>query len=322
MSLYIRRSSLLTLIVNRVKRHRGVKTTKLAGIIQTFEPMFERMELTHAYEAAIFYVLLISNPSFNFTELLREAKKIRRTISQRGLTKGRNFLVNTGILAKRLFAYNLDPDEYEQKGYIPVPPRMIFKENEEYLSEIYEPDDFLIRKRQVEDFYSVYDDNYGDYRMNMEKGCVTLHCSRKWIVSYIASIVTDTKLKVNSLSMLLSGLRVFEGAYRQYYVDLMERGGEIRVIFGGEEGLEELEETKELRNEYGPSIRVKYNPAISSTCKNLIIDDTLAMDGKELLVRNGDELSYITIVYLKEGEGIKNLRADFETLWKTSKDLL
>jgi len=232
------------------------------------------MELTHAYEVAIYYILSISNPSFNFSELLREARKIRRTISQR------------------------------------------------YLREIYEPNDFLIRKRQVEDFYSVYEDNHGDYMMNMKNGCVTLHCSRKWIVSYIASIVTDTKLKVNTLSMLLSGLSVFEGAYRQYYVDLMERGGEIRVIFGGEEDLEELEETKELRNEYEPSIRVKYNPAIGSTGKNLIIDDTLAMDGKELLVRNGDGPSYIGIVYLKEGESIKNLINDFETLWKTSKDLL
>lgn len=66
-------------------------------------------------------------------------------------------------------------------------PKIVFEENEGYLREIYEPDDFSVREEQVEDLYGAYEDNYGNYGIKMEKGCVTLHYSRKWIVSYIAA---------------------------------------------------------------------------------------------------------------------------------------
>jgi hypothetical protein len=294
---------------------------KLTGLIQTFEPIFEKMGIMYSQEASIYYVLSIVDSSLNFTETLREARKIRRTISQRALTNGRDYLLRKGFLANILFTHAAE-EEFEQKGYLPVHPKIVFKENEEYLREILDPDDFSVRKKQVEDLNGAYENNYGDYGLKMEKGCVTLHYSRKWIVSYIASIITATGLKVNTLSMILSGLRVFEEPYRRYYEDMIERGSKIRIIFGGEEEMEEIEETKALRNKYEESIEVRYSPTISRTCKSFIIDDKLAMDGKELLPVNQEELSYIGIMYLKEGDCVKNLSRNFENVWRMSKDLL
>jgi hypothetical protein len=46
------------------------------------------------------------------------------------------------------------------------------------------------------------------------------------------------------------------------------------------------------------------------------------MDGKELLPVNQEELSYIGIMYLKEGDCVKNLSRNFENVWRMSKDLL
>lgn len=46
------------------------------------------------------------------------------------------------------------------------------------------------------------------------------------------------------------------------------------------------------------------------------------MDGKKLLTPNAEELPYIGIMYLKEEESIKDLRRDFEAIWKMSKVLL
>jgi hypothetical protein len=294
---------------------------KLTGLIQTFEPIFEKMGIMYSQEASIYYVLSIVDSSLNFTETLREARKIRRTISQRALTNGRDYLLRKGFLANILFTHAAE-EEFEQKGYLPVHPKIVFKENEEYLREILDPDDFSVREKQVEDLNGAYENNYGDYGLKMEKGCVTLHYSRKWIVSYIASIITATGLKVNTLSMILSGLRVFEEPYRRYYEDMIERGSKIRIIFGGEEEMEEIEETKALRNKYEESIEVRYSPTISRTCKSFIIDDKLAMDGKELLPVNQEELSYIGIMYLKEGDCVKNLSRNFENVWRMSKDLL
>ncbi|MGB7531707.1 MAG: hypothetical protein WA977_01850 [Halobacteriota archaeon] len=294
---------------------------KLTGIIQTLEPIFEREGITHAQEASLYYVLSICDPSLNFTGTLREARKIRRTVSQRGLTKGRDYLLKKGFLANVLFTHNTE-EEFEQKSYLPVHPKIVFKENEKYLKEIYEPDDFSVRAKQVEDLYGVYEDNYGDYGLKMGKGCVTLYYSQKWIVSYIAGIITGRRVKVDTLSIMLSGLRVFEPQYRQYYEDMIERGSKIRIVFGGEEEIEEMEEAKALRNKYEESVEVRYSPTISRTCKSFIIDDKLAMDGTKLLATNGEELSYIGIMYLDEGDSVKNLRRDFENVWKISKALI
>ena len=294
---------------------------KLTGIIQTFEPIFEREGITHSQEASLYYVLSICDPSLNFTETLREARKIRRTVSQRALTKGRDYLLKKGFLANVLLTHDTEK-EFEQKDFIPVHLRIIFEENEEYLKEIYEPEDFSVRKKQVEDLYGVYEDNYGDYGLKMGKGCITLYYSRKWIVSYIAGIITGRRMKVDTLSMMLSGLRVFEPQYRQYYEDMIERGSKIRIVFGGEEEIEEMEEAKALRNKYEESVEVRYSPTISRTCKSFIIDDKLAMDGNKLLTTNGEELSYIGIMYLKEEDSVKNLRRDFENVWKISKALI
>lgn len=294
---------------------------KLTGIIQTFEPIFEREGITHSQEASLYYVLSICDPYLNFTGTLREARRIRRTVSQRALTKGRDYLLKKGFLANVLLTHNTE-EEFEQKSYLPVNPKIVFKENEEYLKEIYEPDDFLVREKQVEDLYGVYEDNYGDYGLKMGKGCITLYYSRKWIVSYIAGIITGRRVKVDTLSMMLSGLRVFEPQYRQYYEDIIERGSKIRIVLGGEEEIEEMEEAKALRNKYEESVEVRYNPTISRTCKSFIIDDKLAMDGNKLLATNGEELSYIGIMYLEEGDSVKNLRRDFENVWKISKALI
>jgi hypothetical protein len=259
----------------------------------------------------------------DFTETLREARKIRGTVSQRALKSGRDYLLNKGLLANVLFTHNTEEEEaLKQKGYLPLHPKIVFEENEEYLREIYEFDDFSVREKQVGDLYGVYEDNYGDYGLKMEKGRVTIQCSRKWIVSYITNIITGTKLRVGTLSMMLSELRVFEEPYRYYYEDMIENGSKIRIIFGGEEEMEEIEETKALRNKYKESVEVRYSPTISRTCKSFIIDDVLAMDGKRLLTKNSGELSYIGIMYLKEEDCVKNLSRNFEYVWNTSKNLL
>ncbi|MCD6455535.1 MAG: hypothetical protein J7K81_01920 [Methanophagales archaeon] len=292
---------------------------KLTGVIQTFEPIFEREEITHSQEAAIYYVLSVSDSSLNFTETLREARKIRRTVSQRALTKGRDYLLRKGFLAKVLLTHNSE-EEYEQRGYIPLHPKIVFKENEEYLREIYEPEDFSVRKKHVEDLYGAYEDNYGAYGLKMEKGCMTLHYSDTWLVSYISSIITQAEVK--TVSMMLSGLQIFKEPYRQYYVDKIEKGLKIRMVFGGEEELEEIEEVKDIRNKYKENVEIRYSPTISRTCKSFIVDDKLAMDGKKLLAIDGETLSYIGILYIEEKECIKNLRRNFEAVWKMSKNLL
>jgi phosphoribosyl-ATP pyrophosphohydrolase len=291
------------------------------SIIQTFESIFERFEITHAQEASIYYILSINDPSLNFTEMLGEAVKIKRTVSQGALKKGRDDLLSNGLLARVLFPNNAG-EELEQNEQIPVHPKILFEEHEEYLRELYEPDDFSIRKKQVEHFYGVYADNYGKYGLKLDKGRITLHCSRKWIVSYIASIIAGREVKVDALSMMLSGLGVLEEPYRDYYEERIKSGTKIRMIFGGEEEIEEIEEAKELRNEYEEDIEIRYTPSISRTCKSFIIDDTLAMDGKKLLARDEEEPLYIGIMYLQEEECIKNLRRDFEAKWKMSKVLL
>ena len=309
----------------------NTKIKKLTSTIQTFEPIFEREGITHSQEAAIYYVLSVSNSSLNFTETLREARKMRRTVSQRGLTKGRDYLLRKGYLAKVLLMRS-SGGEYEQRGwgYIPLHPKMIFKENEAYLREIYEPEDFLIRKKHVEELYGAYEDNYGDYGLKMAKGCITLQYSRKWIVSYIASLITRSESRVKTLSMMPGGLRIFKEPYRQYYEGEIEKGLKIRMIFGGEEELDEIEEVRDMRSRYEGNVEIRYSPTISRTCKSFIIDDELAMDGKELLPLNrngngegdGERLSYIGILYIKEEECVKNLRRDFENVWKTSKALI
>ena len=154
----------------------------------------------------------------------------------------------------------------------------------------------------------------------MEKGCMTLHYSDTWLVSYISSIITQAEVK--TVSMMLSGLQIFKEPYRQYYVDKIEKGLKIRMVFGGEEELEEIEEVKDIRNKYKENVEIRYSPTISRTCKSFIVDDKLAMDGKKLLAINGETLSYIGILYIEEKECIKNLRRNFEAVWKMSKNLL
>ncbi|MEA1957862.1 MAG: hypothetical protein U9N01_05850, partial [Euryarchaeota archaeon] len=115
---------------------------------------------------------------------------------------------------------------------------------------------------------------------------------------------------------------VFKEAYRQYYTDKIGSGLTIRMIFGGEEEIEEIEEIKALRNEHEEHIEIRYTPSISRMCKSFIVDDKLAMDGKKLLPMNREGLSYIGTLYIEEEECIKNLRRDFENVWKISKALI
>jgi hypothetical protein len=290
---------------------------RFSGTIQTFETIFERFGITQAQEASIFYILSVLAPSLNFTETLREAVKIKRTVSQGALKKGRDYLLNKGFLAMVLFTHDTE-EEFEQNDYIPVHPKIIFEENKKYLREIYEPEDFLVRKKQIEDFYGVYEDNYGKYGLKMEKGCVTLYYSDMWLVSYISSLIIE-RSSVKTLSLMLSGFRVFKEAYRQYYTDKIGSGLTIRMIFGGEE---EIEEIKALRNEHEEHIEIRYTPSISRMCKSFIVDDKLAMDSKKLLPMNREGLSYIGTLYIEEEECIKNLRRDFENVWTISKALI
>jgi hypothetical protein len=295
---------------------------KLTGIIQTFEPIFERLGITYYSEASIYYVLSISNSSLNFTETLREARKIRRTISQRALINGRNHLLNKGFMANVLLIHNVG-DEFEQKGYyIPIHPRIIFEENEEYLREIYEPEDFSLRKKQVENFYSIYETNYGRYGLKIEEGCMALYYNDAWIASYIASIIARADVEMKTLSMILSGSRIFKPEYRHYYEDKIKSGLKIRMALGGSEEIEEVEEMKELRNRYEDNVEIRYTGVISRTSKSFIIDRDLAMDGKNILSMDGGGYSYIGIVYIRDEGCIKNLSRDFESVWKMSKVLL
>jgi hypothetical protein len=290
-----------------VKTGVSKKEMKLIGIIQTFEPIFERMGITYSQEAALYHVLTISNSALNFSETLREARKIRRTISQRGLKNGRDCLLNKGFLARVLFMFSHDAEEepeLEQKNYyIPLHPEIVFKENEAYLREIYEHEDFSVKQKQVENFYFTFEGNYGKYGLKTEKGCVTLYYTDKWIVSYITSLIA--KLEAKTVSMMLSGLRVFKPPYRRYYVDKIktEKDLKIRVVFGEEEDMKEIEEAKCLRNAYEKNVEIRYNPVINRTCKSFIIDGELAMDGKKLLAidrnRNEPSLSHIGIMYIQ-----------------------
>ncbi|MHC1635878.1 MAG: hypothetical protein ACXQTS_04550 [Candidatus Methanospirareceae archaeon] len=269
-------------------------------------------------EAAIYYVLSVVNSSSNFTELLRQAQRMRRTISQRALRRGRDYLLNKGFLARVLLA-RIGNGETEQKGYIPVHPRMVFNENESYLRLIYEPEDLLVRKKQIEDLYDVYEDNYGEYGLKMEEGCITLHYKEKWLASYITSIIT--KLKVETLSLKLGDFHLFKEPYRQYYEDKLEQGLKMRVLLSGDESKEELGELTSLRNEYEENVEIRYNPLVSKTSKSFIIDDVLAMDGKKFLLMDEDEeLSCIGIMYVRE-ECIENVKEHFEELWRMGRPI-
>lgn len=120
---------------------------------------------------------------------------------------------------------------------------------------------------------------------------------------------------------MLSGLKMFKAPYREHYADKMEHGLKIRMVFGGEEEVEEIEEIKALRNEYDEQIKIRYSPSISRTSKGFIVDDVLAMDGTKLLPVNREGLSYIGTMYVEEDECVKNPKRTFENLWKMSKSI-
>lgn len=285
---------------------------KLTNVVQTFESIFDEIGIDVPYEASLYYVVSIYHTPASFTEMYREARRIRKAISERALKNGRNALVDNGLIAQVLFVHGSDT-RFGTEPYLPVNPGIVAEVHNEYLKNIYSDEDFSIRNRDVEELHGIWMENFGRYGIEIEKGSITLHYGDTWVLYNLLGIMD--KLENTTISMMLGGIDVFKEIYEVYYSHILQQGSKIRAIINR---TDEAEDIKRLKIEYGDKIEVKYIPSEDyGTCRQIFFDHDLAMDGKKLLLSDRSGPSCIGTIYLKEADSIALLRNNFENIWQT-----
>ncbi len=282
------------------------------NIIQTFESIFDEMEIDVSYEASIYYIILIYYAPVSFTELYRKARQVRRSISERSLKHGREALMKNGLIAQILLTHDSDV-KFGTESYVPVNPNIIFEIYEEYLESIYSDEDFSIRKKYAEEIYENYIENFGKYGIKVKCGCVTLYYSNTWIQYNLLNIMKE--LGSDTLSML-GDFDFLKEPYKAHYDRMMQQGMKIRAIYSIRK---EAGGVEELKKKYEDRVRIKYTPIEHyETCRQIIFDNEIAMDGKKLLPLDRPEPSYISTMYIKEEDSIALLKKNFESVWNAS----
>jgi hypothetical protein len=285
---------------------------KLTSVVQTFESIFDKMGLDVSHEASLYYVASIYHTPTSFTEMHREARKMRKTISERALKNGRNALMDNGLIAQVLFVHGSDT-RFGTEPYLPVNPRVVVEVHNEYLKEVYSDEDFSIRNRDVGEIHRIWMKNFGRHGIGIEKGSVTLHYADTWVMYNLLGIIGG--FENATISMMLGGIDVFKEVYNTYYSHIIQQGSKIRAIIDRND---EAEDVKRLKMEYGDKIKVKYIPSEHyGTCRQILLDHDWALDGKELLLSDRSGPSGIGTIYIREADSIALLRNNFENIWKT-----
>jgi hypothetical protein len=285
---------------------------KLTNVVQTFESIFDEMGIDVSHEASLYYVTLICHTPESFTEMHREARRMRKTISERALKNGRSALMGNGLIAQVLFVHGSDT-RFGTEPYLPVNPRIVAEVHNEYLKEVYSDEDFSIRNRDVGEIHRIWMKNFGIYGIGIEKGSVTLHYADTWVMYTLLGIIGG--FENTTISMMLGGIDVFKEAYKAYYSHIIQQGSKIRAIIDKND---EAEDVKRLKREYGGKIEAKYIPREHyGTCRQILFNHDLALDGKELLLSDRSGPSCIGTIYMREADPIALLRNNFEDIWKT-----
>lgn len=285
---------------------------KLTSVVQTFESIFDEIGIDVSHEASLYYLASIYHTPASFTEMYRDARRIRKTISERALKNGRNALMDNGLIAQVLFVHGSDA-KFGTEPYLPVNPGIVAEVYTEYLKDIYSDEDFSIRNRDVEELHRIWTKNFGRYGIGIEKGSVTLHYADTWVMYNLLGIMDGSENA--TISMMLGGIDVFKNVYKAYYSHIIQQGSKIKAIIDRNG---EAEDVKRLKREYGDKIEVKYIPSEHyGTCRQILFDDDWALDGKEILLSDGSGPSCIGTIYIRENDSIALLRNNFENIWKT-----
>lgn len=285
---------------------------KLTSVVQTFESIFDKMGIDVSREASLYYVASIYYTPTSFTEMHREARRMRKTISERALKNGRNALMDNGLIAQVLFVHGSDT-RFGTEPYLPVNPRVVAEVHNEYLKEVYSDEDFSMRNRDVGEIHRIWMKNFGRHGIGLEKGSVTLHYADTWVMYNLLGIIGGFENTI--ISMMLGGIDVFKDVYKAYYNHIIQQGSKIRAIIDRND---EAEDVKRLKMEYGDKIEVKYIPSEHyGTCRQILLDHDWALDGKELLLSDRSGPSGIGTIYIREADSIALLRNNFENIWKT-----
>lgn len=289
----------------------NMERMKLVSVVQTFESIFDEVGIDMSHEASLYYVASIYYTPVSFTEMYRKARSIRKSISERALRNGRNALMENGLIAQVLFVHGSDT-RFGTEPYLPVNPGIVVKLHTKYLKDIYSDEDFSIRNRDVEEVYRIWMENFGRYGIGIEKGSITLHYGDIWVLYNLLGIMD--RFENATISMMLGGINVFKEAYKAYYSHLIQQGSKIRVIIDGSDAVEDV---KRLKIEYGDKIEVGCIPAEHyGTCRQILFDRELALDGKKLLHLDRPEPSCIGTIYIREEDSIDLLSNNFENLWR------
>ena len=289
-----------------------MEAMKLTSVVQTFESIFDEMGIDVSHEASLYYVASIYHTPVSFTEMHREAKRIRKTISERALKNGRNALMDNGLIAHVLFVHGSDT-RFGTEPYIPVNPRIVAEVHNEYLKDVYSDEDFSIRNRDVGEIHKIWTENFGRYGIGIEKGSITLYYSDTWVMYNLLGIMGG--FETTTISMMLGGIDLFKEAYKAYYDHIIQQGSKIRAII---DRTDEVEDVKRLKMEYGDKIEVKYIPSEDyGTCRQILFDHDWALDGTVLLLSDRPGPSCIGTIYIREADSIALLRNNFENIWKT-----
>lgn len=284
---------------------------KLVSVVQTFESIFDEVGIDMSYEASLYYVTSIYYTPVSFTEMYRKARSIRKSISERALRNGRNALMENGLIAQVLFVHGSDT-KFGTEPYLPVNPMIVVEVYAKYLKDVYSDEDFSIRNRDVEEVYRIWMENFGRYGIGIEKGSITLYYGDTWILYNLIGIMDI--FENATISMMLGGINVFKEEYKAYYSHLIQRGSKIRVII---DRSDEMEDVKRLKMEYGDKIEVRCIPAEHyGTCRQILFDRELALDGKKLLPLDRPEPSCIGTIYVREEDSIALLKNNFENIWR------
>ena len=289
-----------------------MKEMKLTSVAQTFESIFDEMGIDASHEASLYYVTSICHTQVSFTEIYREARRIRKIISERALKNGRNALMDNGLIAQVLFVHGSDT-RFGTESYVPVNPMVVAEVHNKYLKDIYSDEEFSIRNRDVGEIHRIWMENFGRYGIGIKKGSITLHYADTWVLYNLLGTVDE--FENSTISMMLGGINIFKDVYKAYYSHIIQQGSRIRAIIDRNDAAGDV---KRLKMEYGDIIDVKcMSNKHCGTCRLIFFDHDWALDGRKLLSLSRPGPSYIGTIYIKEADSIAVLRNTFENIWKT-----
>jgi hypothetical protein len=282
---------------NRVRQNQA-----LLNNIQTFEAIFTLLGFSQPKMAAAYFVTYIETYPSSFMNIKTTSRELLGQVcTPNKLRIGRAELLERGFISAMI-------TDRSGELYLPVNPSVIFKLNEELLLKTcFLEDELMSRSKSVENLSRVYQIRF--WKDTYPIRSMTLLHSEPWLMYNLIDNATEHLelfMLTGNLSLLPQDLEAYNKMLKEdVRIKIIYRIADERTVQG----------FYILEREYEGRFESKQRDIVSTTSNSIVIDDKMAIDGREIPTGWLGGHSYVSTIYIGDKKSISDIKSYFNKIW-------